>query len=40
MSLFAGTSGPTAEVEVECETRGRPKLSTRWVSVADLREAL
>ncbi|MDE4921915.1 DUF6884 domain-containing protein [Cupriavidus metallidurans] len=40
MSLFAGPSGPTAEVEVECETRGRPRLSTRWVSVADLREPL
>jgi len=40
MSLFAGPTGPTAEVEVECETRGRPRLSTRWVSVADLREPL
>ncbi len=35
LALFAGPSGPTADVEVEEIVRARAKISARWVSVND-----
>ncbi len=36
LSLFPGPMGPTAEVEIACDVKGRMRGSTRWVSVTDL----
>lgn len=37
LSVFNGSRGPTADVEVEEIVRGRAKIYRRWVSVADLQ---
>ncbi|WP_029310257.1 DUF6884 domain-containing protein [Cupriavidus metallidurans] len=36
LALFPGPIGPTAEVEIACDVKGRMRGSTRWVSVTDL----
>jgi len=36
LALFPGPIGPTAEVEIACDVKGRKRSSTRWVSVTDL----
>lgn len=36
LAVFDGPSGQTADVEVDEVVRGRTRVGTRWVSLADL----